>query len=320
MKKNEVARIISNFTQQTKSQAILFYAQASYSMNNIKTFRELMFFFLRNSYCENKNGNENCDCKNCSLIKNLNHPDIKIVTPMASGDEIPKFFIDFFLDQNSSQENFSEKKLAINKEQITDVQNFINYSSPSFGKNKTVIFWLPEYMNHVAMNLLLKTVEEPPEYTNFLFFSEQKELLLPTLLSRMVQFFVPGEEEQVENFEENMQLFIEWMRMCYAKKYVKIVPFIEDFAKREKEFQKDFFIFLGFIFEQLWFASLGLYMLLKLVDKNFETINKMANMFSPESIQKIYGEVNQGFKNLKRNANVKLILMNLSLEIIKNKK
>lgn len=319
MKKYEISQAISNFTRQTKSQAILFYSQASYLLSNVKTFRDIMFSFLKQSYCEKENYIGDCDCKNCQLIKGLNHPDVKIVTPVASGNGIPKFFMDFFLGEKLSEESISESKLAINKDQIVEVQNFINSSLPSIGKNKTVIFWLPEYMNHVAMNLLLKTVEEPPKNTNFLFFTENRDILLPTLLSRTMQFFVRGDENRDEDFVENMQMFVEWMRMCYAKKYVKIVPFIEDFAKKDKEFQRQFFVFLGFILEQLWLSSLKMYSLLQVVDKDLETVNKMASIFSAEAIQKIYESVNRSLKNLKRNANVKLIMMNLSLDVMANK-
>ena len=196
MKKYEVSQIVTNFTKQTKSQAILFYSQASYLMNNVKTFREIMFFFLKQSYCEKGDFILDCDCKNCQLIKNLNHPDVKIITPVANGGEIPKFFMDFFFTGKLSEENINENKLAINKDQVIEVQNFINSSLPNIGRNKTVIFWLPEYMNNVAMNLLLKTIEEPPKNTNFLFFTENRDILLPTLLSRTMQFFIRGEEDK----------------------------------------------------------------------------------------------------------------------------
>lgn len=319
MKQYEIAKIISNFTQQTNSQSILFFSQASYTTHNTQTFRDIMFYFLKKKYCTNS-GEEKCDCLNCQLIKNLNHPDIKIITPIATGNNDPKVFIDFLLDSNSSKVNFSERKLAINKDQILEVQNFVFNSLPSISKDKTIIFWLPEYMNTIAMNLLLKTVEEPPKNTYFLFFTENRDILLPTLLSRTTQFFIHNNEKQIDNFEENMQLFVEWMRMCYAKKYVKIIEFIDDFAKREKEFQKNFFLFLGFICEQLWLSSLQLYRLMNLLDKNFETINKMANTFSTESIIKIYELVNKYFQYFNRNSNVKLLLMNLAIEINKMKK
>ncbi len=319
MKKYEVSQVVSNFTKQTKSQAILFYSQSSYLMNNIKTFREIMFSFLKQSYCEKGNFILDCDCKNCKLITNLNHPDIKIITPVANSGEIPKFFMDFFLEGKVSEGNISENKLVISKDQIIEMQNFINSSLPSIGKSKTVIFWLPEYMNSVSMNLLLKTIEEPPKNTNFLFFTENKDILLPTLLSRTMQFFISGEEDKNENFVENMQMFVEWMRMCYVKKYVKLVPFIEDFSKRDKEFQKNFFVFLGFVLEQLWLSSLKMYSLMQVVDKDLETINKMASIFSTESIQKIYESVNRSLRYIVRNSNVKLVMMNLSLDIIENK-
>ena len=134
-----------------------------------------------------------------------------------------------------------------------------------------------------------------------------------------MQFFIRGEETQNENFVENMQMFVEWMRMCYAKKYVKLVPFIEDFSKRDKEFQKNFFVFLGFVLEQLWLSSLKMYSLMQVVDKDLETINKMASIFSTESIQKIYESVNRSLRYIVRNSNVKLVMMNLSLDIIENK-
>ena len=319
MKKYEVSQIVTNFTKQTKSQAILFYSQASYLMNNVKTFREIMFSFLKQSYCEKGDFILDCDCKNCQLIKNLNHPDVKIITPVANGGEIPKFFMDFFFTGKLSEENINENKLAINKDQVIEVQNFINSSLPNIGRNKTVIFWLPEYMNNVAMNLLLKTIEEPPKNTNFLFFTENRDILLPTLLSRTMQFFIRGEEDKNGNFFENMQMFVEWMRMCYAKKYVKLIPFIEDFSKRDKEFQKSFFVFLGFILEQLWLSSLKMYSLMQVVDKDLDTINKMASIFSAEAIQKIYESATRGLKNIKRNSNVKLVMMNLSLDVIENK-
>jgi hypothetical protein len=66
-------------------------------------------------------------------------------------------------------------------------------------------------------------------------------------------------------------------------------------------------------------SSLKMYSLMQVVDKDLETINKMASIFSAEAIQKIYESATRGLKNIKRNSNVKLVMMNLSLDVIENK-
>ena len=48
-----------------------------------------------------------------------------------------------------------------------------------------MIIWQPEKMNVVCANKLLKIIEEPPQDTLFILVSEQPQLLLPTILSRV---------------------------------------------------------------------------------------------------------------------------------------
>ncbi|MDE7081414.1 MAG: AAA family ATPase [Muribaculaceae bacterium] len=50
---------------------------------------------------------------------------------------------------------------------------------------KVFIIWLPERMNAEAANKLLKVLEEPYEDTIFVAVSNQPDLILPTILSRM---------------------------------------------------------------------------------------------------------------------------------------
>jgi DNA polymerase-3 subunit delta' len=59
-------------------------------------------------------------------------------------------------------------------------------SLKSFGDGyKVMVIWLPEKMHPSCANKLLKLLEEPPQKTLFLLVSDQPELLLSTILSRV---------------------------------------------------------------------------------------------------------------------------------------
>ena len=70
-------------------------------------------------------------------------------------------------------------------------------SLKAFGDGyKVMIIWLPEKMNEVCANKLLKIIEEPPQQTVFILVSEAPQLLLQTILSRVQQINVPRLDEE----------------------------------------------------------------------------------------------------------------------------
>lgn len=61
----------------------------------------------------------------------------------------------------------------------------------SMGGYKVSVIWLPERMNGICANKMLKLLEEPPQQTVFLLVCEHPELLLETIRSRVQRFEVP---------------------------------------------------------------------------------------------------------------------------------
>lgn len=61
----------------------------------------------------------------------------------------------------------------------------------AFGERK-VFLLAPERFTVEAQNALLKLLEEPPENTHFFILAREKELLIPTLLSRLNTVEVEG--------------------------------------------------------------------------------------------------------------------------------
>lgn len=56
-----------------------------------------------------------------------------------------------------------------------------------------------ERMNVAAQNALLKTLEEPPGYVSIFLLTKNKNVFLPTILSRAVKYEVISESEEEEN-------------------------------------------------------------------------------------------------------------------------
>ncbi len=76
----------------------------------------------------------------------------------------------------------------LRKEEIIEIQKFINLSAHVPGK-KICIIKEAELMNVQAANRLLKTLEEPPDENSiFILLAEESSLLLPTIISRCLVF------------------------------------------------------------------------------------------------------------------------------------
>ena len=58
-----------------------------------------------------------------------------------------------------------------------------------------MIVWLPEKLNEVCANKLLKLLEEPPDKTIFLLVSEEPDTILQTIQSRTQRFNIHGIKE-----------------------------------------------------------------------------------------------------------------------------
>lgn len=65
------------------------------------------------------------------------------------------------------------------------------YILPNDCDSKVYIFADSENMTALAQNILLKLIEEPPDYAYFIFTASSRSAFLPTVLSRIITFGVP---------------------------------------------------------------------------------------------------------------------------------
>ena len=154
--------------------------------------------------CTNRNEHDACgECLSCKQIQKLIHPDLHFVFPIVKNTTEPKcddYMEDwremvlqspYFSYQQWINKIGEGKQGQIYAKESEEILRKLNFKSFQI-EYKVMIIWLPEKMNAICANKLLKIIEEPPAQTYFILVSEQPELLLTTITSRTQMIHVPG--------------------------------------------------------------------------------------------------------------------------------
>lgn len=216
---------------------------------------------------------------------------------------------------------------------------------------KVLILWLPEYLDKEG-NALLKIIEEPQPNTLFLLVAQNQDQILNTILSRTQLIKIPAlgyEDIKVYLVEHERQtadaaaeiaylsngsltealmmlgdetksyheLFVQWLRLCFANKGLEIIPFVEQLAKMGRENQKNFLRYgISFIRECcLLLSDAG--NLVHLPSRELETAQKLTRVLDINMSHGIVSELEKAHYHVERNANPKILFLDVSLQIIK---
>ena len=216
---------------------------------------------------------------------------------------------------------------------------------------KIMIIWMIEKLFHSAAPKLLKILEEPPDKTLFLLVCENHEQVINTILSRSQIIKIPRisdkeltlaltQRQELSpkraneivriaegNYKEAISLAVDlpddnsfeqlqkWMQFCYREKIVEIIDWIEKFSKAGREKQKTFLLNAIRVFRESILAGVGQTELIRSEGEE----RKVAINFSPfinskNSVQ-IIKEFNDAIFHIERNANPKILFLDLSLKI-----
>ena len=118
--------------------------------------KEVALWFSKALNCKEGMGDVCGRCSNCMKIEEGVFPDVIHMGPV-------------------------EKSLRI--QQIRELSPILSYP-PLEGRFRTVIVEEAESLTEEASNAFLKTLEEPSPYNLFILICQQKEMLLPTIVSR----------------------------------------------------------------------------------------------------------------------------------------
>ncbi|MEZ2336019.1 ATP-binding protein [Mucilaginibacter sp. RCC_168] len=216
---------------------------------------------------------------------------------------------------------------------------------------KILILWLPEYLDKEG-NALLKIIEEPQPNTLFILVAQNQDQILNTILSRtqlvkipcltyeeINQYLLTEHKQTVDaaaeiaylsngNLTEALtmlqqdnkgyhNLFVQWLRLCFSNKGLEILTFVDQFAKMGRENQKNFLRYGISFIRECCLLMAGAGNLVHLPAKELETAQKMTNVLSIEKSQYISDELEKAHYHVERNANPKILFLDVSLQIIK---
>ncbi len=219
---------------------------------------------------------------------------------------------------------------------------------------KMMIIWLPERMNQSAANKLLKLIEEPPPKTVFLMVSENPDLLLPTILSRTQKIRVPRIDDESmfsaisdhfglepkkaqevvrlangnylealhfihtqEEEKENFQRFVSLMRLCYGRKVVDLLDWVDQNASLGRENLKIFFQYASRMIRENFMLNLNMENIVYLTEEEKTFSDNFSSFIHEKNADRIYDQFNKAYRDIQMNAHIKTILLDLSIQLMK---
>ena len=220
---------------------------------------------------------------------------------------------------------------------------------PYEGEAKTLIIWMPEYLRNES-NALLKLIEEPPQKTYFILVAENSDALLATITSRTQLVKIPKYTEEetatflrdkyalehkkaeqiaylsegnfrkaidlVESVEDNYsEMFRDWMLACYSNNLAKVSKLADELHKLGRV-QLQIFLTngLSILRESLLYKTIDNYQIKAEQDQQ-DFIKKFSSTLNAMCIEKSYEQINEVIYHIQRNANGKIAIFNLSLQL-----
>jgi len=245
------------------------------------------------------------------------------------------------------------KQGIINAEDCNEVIKTLSLKSYE-SEYKVMIIWMVEKLFHSAAPKLLKILEEPPDKTLFLLVSENSDLILKTIISRTQLVKIPpitdtdlyyalveknncnpSKARQITNIvygnykeaikqivekddeKYNFNYFSQWMRLCYKYSITEMFSWVDEISKIGRENQKHFFIYALRIVRECLLVNFKTTSMVKLDGQEAEFVSKFSPFINTSNCLDISERLNEALYHIERNANPKILFLDLSLKMAK---
>lgn len=125
-----------------------------------------------------------------------------------------------------------QEKGTIGIEEVRNLQKKL-FLKPLKSPTKAVVVKNAENLTIIAQNALLKSLEEPPENTLVILTVSNKDLLLPTILSRCKIIELKGEEQSLQ--AQELSTFNSKLSTLLKDSVGKRLKFAQDMGKTKEE-------------------------------------------------------------------------------------
>lgn len=257
----------------------------------------------------------------------------------------------FDLDIWRSKQDAANKQANIPIAECHDIIKKLSYKAFE-AETKVLIMWLPEYLDKNG-NALLKLIEEPPANTLFILVAQNQDQILTTILSRTQLVKVPKlslqevsdylvstanlSAQQAADYafladgnlieakalaadaqNDSSGAFADWLRSGFRNDIIKLTDFTDDIAKWGRENQKNFLRYgINFLRECCLIIS-GAENLVKLSPLTLEMAKNLSlKVLNLAMAEAIISELEQAHYHIERNANPKILFLDVSLQLVK---
>lgn len=202
---NEYFSLLVNSEKTSFPQSIILYGEDSFAQYL------LALNLARILNCKETRNND-CRCLNCNWIRENNHPAVITVSKLdfKPDDDGSKTVIS--VKQTQAIKNlisttseyhrtfiFCDAEIkAPNSAELNQIRVFKdnNFTLPFEGE-ETGKYWIPKgitrkVFQEESANSMLKSIEEPPPNTTFIFLTRDKSDLIETIISRSQSFYIPS--------------------------------------------------------------------------------------------------------------------------------
>ena len=278
--------------------------------------------FLQYLFCRNHSGNDSCgECPSCNKISKMIHPDVHYIFPVSGAPS--SSFIKEFRQTVIGEPNFTEARLyenlaletkssVINVAESREVLETLSLSALEGGW-KAVVIYLPEKMNKEAGNRLLKSIEEPPGYTQFVLVTHSPESVLSTIVSRCqcIRIMPPGKAEVMRASTDSTyaELFSQLMGALISRDLLATLEVGEQLsALPSRESAKAFCAFASEKCREIFLHQQGLE---KLASGTFPEIPGWAERVRRTFARSASASLDRARRLIDRNVNQKIVFTDL---------
>ena len=281
-------------------------------------------------------------------------PTTKINKEVVSDKFIESWRVSFFQNPYKNIDDwfefygFENKQPNISKDEARNIIKKLSLK-PFESKFKINVLWLPEYLHTFTSNALLKILEEPPGQTLFFIISNDYQKLLKTILSRVQIFKVPrfsdneikmylskyaevsesevdqaiylsdGDLNQSEKLlmvpqSNDLDYVMKWMRSCYSENYSDVNKQTDWFSSLSKIRKRAFMTYSLKLMREAMVSIIDP-SLSRISENESSFINKFKMTLEQKSLEKIIMLIDENIRFLDRNANAKILFLDLSIKI-----
>lgn len=238
-------------------------------------------------------------------------------------------------------------------EECLEIERLLSLKSFE-GGYKIAIIWMPETMNDSGSNRLLKLIEEPPSNTFIFFVAESIDRLLPTIISRTRIYPVPridmdtlsdtlkrqfsiddeqatslaarvdgdyvearSSNESIVEQQENRELFIKLMRVCYRKNVNEMLEWSAGISQIGRFRQKVFLEYALHMIRQSLLKNYTGDQLIRVSEEERSFLDNFARYITGNNIFGFIKEFDQAHYHIERNANPKMLFTNLCFQVMR---